>query len=67
MQLILVIGGAIMVTAIARRRGLEPALVLVVVGFVVSFAPEFKGIELPSGVLLTVVLPPLLYSAALNF
>lgn len=67
MQLILVIGGAIIVTAIARRRGLEPALVLVVVGFVVSFAPEFKGIELPSGVLLTVVLPPLLYSAALNF
>ncbi|MEE9243481.1 MAG: sodium:proton antiporter [Mycobacterium sp.] len=67
MQLILVVGGAIMVTAIARRRGLEPALVLVLVGFVVSFAPKFKGIELPSEVLLTVVLPPLLYSAALNF
>jgi monovalent cation/hydrogen antiporter len=66
-ELILVVVGAIVVTAIAHRRGLEPALVLVVVGFAVSFAPEFKGIELESQVLLTVVLPPLLYSAALDF
>src|SRR5215218_10740212 len=51
----------------AHRRGLEPALIIVVVGFAVSFAPEFKGIELESQVLLTVVLPPLLYSAALDF
>ncbi|WP_422746181.1 cation:proton antiporter [Mycobacterium sp. WMMD1722] len=67
MELILVVVGAIVVTAIAHRRGLEPALVLVVVGFVVSFAPDFKGVELESEVLLSVVLPPLLYSAALNF
>jgi CPA1 family monovalent cation:H+ antiporter len=46
---------------------LEPALVLVVVGFAVSFAPDFNGIELESEVLLSVVLPPLLYSAALSF
>lgn len=67
MELILVVVGAIVVTAIAHRRGLEPALVLVVVGFVVSFAPDFKGVELESEVLLSVVLPPLLYSAALDF
>ena len=67
MELILVVVGAIVVTAIAHRRGLEPALVLVVVGFVVSFAPEFEGVELESEVLLSVVLPPLLYSAALDF
>ncbi|TFV59672.1 Na+/H+ antiporter [Mycobacterium sp. PS03-16] len=67
MELILVVVGAIMVTALAHRRGLEPALVLVVVGFAVSFAPGFEGIELQSEVLLSVVLPPLLYSAALNF
>ncbi|BBY15069.1 cation:proton antiporter [Mycolicibacterium litorale] len=67
MELILVVVGAIVVTAIAHRRGLEPALVLVVVGFVVSFAPDFNGVELDSEVLLSVVLPPLLYSAALNF
>ena len=67
MELILVVVGAIVVTAVAHRRGLEPALVLVVVGFAVSFAPEFEGIELESEVLLSVVLPPLLYSAALDF
>jgi monovalent cation/hydrogen antiporter len=66
-ELILVVVGAIVVTAIAHRRGLEPALVLVVVGFVVSFTPGFEGIELESEVLLSVVLPPLLYSAALDF
>ena len=67
MELILVVVGAIVVTAIAHRRGLEPALILVVVGFAVSFAPGFEGIELESEVLLSVVLPPLLYSAALDF
>src|SRR6476469_10585955 len=66
-ELILVVVGAIVVTAIAHRRGLEPALFLVVVGFAVSFAPEFEGVELESEVLLSVVLPPLLYSAALDF
>jgi monovalent cation/hydrogen antiporter len=66
-ELILVVVGAIAVTAIAHRRGLEPALVLVIVGFAVSFAPEFEGVELESKVLLSVVLPPLLYSAALDF
>jgi monovalent cation/hydrogen antiporter len=66
-ELILVVVGAIVVTAIAHRRGLEPALILVVVGFAVSFAPGFEGIELESEVLLSVVLPPLLYSAALDF
>jgi monovalent cation/hydrogen antiporter len=66
-ELILVVVGAILVTAIAHRRGLEPALVLVLVGFAVSFAPEFEGVELESEVLLSVVLPPLLYTAALDF
>jgi Na+/H+ antiporter len=66
-ELILVVVGAIVVTAIAHRRGLEPALILVVVGFAVSFTPGFEGVELESEVLLSVVLPPLLYSAALDF
>lgn len=67
MELILVVVGAIAVTAIAHRKGLQPALVLVVVGFAVSFTPGFEGVELDSHVLLSVVLPPLLYSAALGF
>lgn len=67
MELILVVVGAIVVTAIAHRRGLEPALMIVVVGIAVSFLPGFEAPELDSHILLTVVLPPLLYSAALNF
>jgi CPA1 family monovalent cation:H+ antiporter len=66
-ELILVVVGAILVTAIAHRRGFEPALVIVLVGIAVSFLPEFEPPELDSHILLTVVLPPLLYSAALNF
>src|SRR6476619_2994839 len=67
MELILVVVGAILVTAIAHRRGLEPALIIVVVGIAVSFLPGFESPELDSDILLTVVLPPLLYSAALDF
>lgn len=66
-ELILVVVGAIVVTAMAQRRGLEPALVIVVVGIAVSFIPGFEAPELDSHILLSVVLPPLLYSAALNF
>lgn len=67
MELILVVVGAIVVTAIAHRRGLEPALIIVVVGIAVSFIPGFEAPELDSHILLSVVLPPLLYSAALDF
>ena len=67
MELILVVVGAIVVTAMAHRRGLEPALIIVVVVIAVSFVPGFEAPELDSHILLSVVLPPLLYSAALNF
>ena len=66
-ELILVVVGAIVVTAIAHRRGLEPALIIVVVGIAVSFVPGFEALELDSHILLSVVVPPLLYSAALDF
>jgi NhaP-type Na+/H+ or K+/H+ antiporter len=66
-ELILVVVGAILVTAIAHRRGLEPALIIVVIGIAASFLPGFEAPELDSHILLTVVLPPLLYSAALDF
>ena len=67
MELILVVVGAIVVTAVAHRRGREPALVIVVVGIALSFVPGFEAPELDSHILLSVVLPPLLYSAALDF
>ena len=66
-QLLLVIVGAIAVTGIAQRRGLQPALVITLVGFAASFIPGFTGLELDSEIILGLVLPPLLYSAALNF
>ena len=67
MELILVVVGAIVVTAISHRKGLEPALIIVMIGAAVSFLPDFEPPELDSHILLTVVLPPLLYSAALSF
>ncbi len=67
MELILVVVGAILVTAIAHRRGLEPALIIVVIGIALSFLPGFEAPELDSHILLSMVLPPLLYSAALDF
>ncbi|MDQ1320220.1 MAG: monovalent cation/hydrogen antiporter [Actinomycetota bacterium] len=67
MVLILAVVGAILVAAIADRHGREPALVIVVVGIVASFTPGFPGLDIDSEVLLSVVLPPLLYSAALGF
>jgi monovalent cation/hydrogen antiporter len=66
-ELILVVVGAIVVTAVAHRRGMEPALIIVVIGIVVSFMPGFEAPELDSHILLSLVLPPLLYSAALDF
>jgi monovalent cation/hydrogen antiporter len=66
-ELILVVVAAIAVTAIAHQRGLEPALIIVVIGCAASFLPGFEPPELDSHVLLSVVLPPLLYSAALAF
>lgn len=65
--LILVLVGAVIITALADRRGMQPALIIVVVALAVSFIPGIPHVELESEVLLTVVLPPLLYSAALGF
>ncbi len=67
MELILVVVGAIVVTAMAHQRGLEPALIIVLVGIAASLVPGFEAPELDSHILLTIVLPPLLYSAALDF
>jgi len=65
--LFFVLLGAIGVTALAKRKGLQPALIIVVVGFGVSFIPGVPRLEVSSALILGVVLPPLLYSAALNF
>ncbi|WP_369132596.1 Na+/H+ antiporter [Modestobacter sp. I12A-02662] len=65
-ELLLLALGAVAVTAVARRLGWQAPLVLVVVGFAVSFLPGVPEVEIDGELLLAVVLPPLLYSSALG-
>jgi Na+/H+ antiporter len=64
---LLVIVGAVVVTAAAHRRGLQAPLVVVALASMVSFIPGIPPLELPPEVILGVVVPPLLYSTALDF
>jgi monovalent cation/hydrogen antiporter len=66
-QLLLVIIGAITVTALARRRGLQAPLIVVALASMISFIPGIPRMDLPPAFILQVVLPPLLYSTALDF
>ncbi|WP_152364043.1 cation:proton antiporter [Microlunatus speluncae] len=66
-QLLLVVIAAIVVTAIAHRRGLQTPLVLVVLGMAASFIPGMPRFEIAPEVILSFVLPPLLYSTAVEF
>ncbi|SFC91345.1 Na+/H+ antiporter [Klenkia taihuensis] len=58
--------GAVAVAAAARRLGWQAPLLLVLVGFAVSFVPGVPEFAIDGDLLLAVVLPPLLYSAALE-
>jgi hypothetical protein len=60
------LAGALAVTAVARRSGVSPPLLLVVVGLAVSFVPGIPDYTLDPDLILLFVLPPLLYSAALS-
>ncbi|RVW03050.1 Na+/H+ antiporter [Rhodococcus xishaensis] len=64
---LLVMIAAIAVTSLAKRRDLQVPLVLVAFGSAASFIPGMPRLELTPEILLGVVLPPLLYSAALDF
>ncbi len=55
---------ALLVAAVARRRGWSAPLLLVVVGLVLSFVPAVPAYELDPDLILLVFLPPLLYAAA---
>jgi CPA1 family monovalent cation:H+ antiporter len=66
LQLIGLLVGSLAVTAVARRSGVSPPLLLVVVGLVLSFAPGVPDYTLDPELILLFVLPPLLYSAALS-
>ncbi len=66
-QLLLVVIAAIVVTAVAHRRGLQTPLILVVLGMAASFIPGMPRLEIEPEVILSFVLPPLLYSTAVEF
>jgi len=57
---------AVAITAVCRRLGLSAPIVLVVTGLLVSLVPGVPHYELDAELVLFVVLPPLLYAAALD-
>ncbi|WP_129339609.1 Na+/H+ antiporter [Cellulomonas endophytica] len=63
-ELFVLVASALAVAALCRRRGLNAPLVLVAVALAVSLVPGLPRLELEPEVLLDLVLPPLLYSAA---
>lgn len=66
-ELLLVVIAAIAVTAVAQRRNLQAPLVLVILGLAVSFIPGLPRLEIEPHIILSVVLPPLLYSTTIEF
>lgn len=66
-QILIVMIAAIAVTMFAQRRGLQPPLLLAAVGLAASFIPGLPRLQLEPEVILTVVVPPLLFAAATEF
>jgi Na+/H+ antiporter len=66
LEILLLLAGSLAVTAFARWRGLPAPLLVVAVALAVSFIPGIPRIHIDSEVILTVILPPLLYSASLD-
>ncbi|WP_447913663.1 cation:proton antiporter [Microbacterium phyllosphaerae] len=65
-EIFYVLVGAVVVAAIARWRGWPAPLVVTVVALAASFLPFVPDVEIDGHLLLNLVLPPLLYSAALD-
>jgi NhaP-type Na+/H+ or K+/H+ antiporter len=65
-QLLLIVGVGIAVTAVARRHRIEPGWIIVVLAAAASFIPGVPRLELESELILALVIPPLLYSATRN-
>lgn len=64
MPLLLLIAGSAAVAGAARRTPVPPPLLLVTVGLVVSYVPGVPEYALDPDVVLPLLLPPLLYTAA---
>jgi Na+/H+ antiporter len=66
-QILIVIIVAIAIAALAERRNIQPALLVAMVGLAASFIPGMPRLELEPEIILGVVLPPMLFSAARDF
>ncbi|MEZ0164629.1 cation:proton antiporter [Kineococcus sp. LSe6-4] len=66
-QQLVVVLAALALTILASRRGWQPPLLLAVAGAAVSFVPGVPRLELSPEVILSVVLPPLLFSTTQDF
>ncbi|SDQ41115.1 monovalent cation:H+ antiporter, CPA1 family [Curtobacterium sp. UNCCL20] len=65
-ELLILLVGSLTVTGFARAWGLPAPLLVTAVALAASFLPGLPPMEIDSEVILTVILPPLLYSAALD-
>ena len=64
-QILIVIAAGIAVAGLSRRWGVvQPGIVVMVLACVASFVPGVPRLELDSELILAIVVPPLLYSAA---
>jgi len=66
-HVLIVVTIAIAVSALAERRNLHPALLVVMVGLAASYLPGIPQLELHPEFILSIVLPPMLFSAARDF
>ncbi len=66
LALVALVAGALAVTALARRLGVVAPLLLLAAGLAVSFVPGLPDYRIQPDLVLLLVLPPLLYSAALD-
>ncbi|GAA4186386.1 sodium:proton antiporter [Gryllotalpicola kribbensis] len=60
------VGVIVAVAAFSRRLGIAAPIILVLVGVGISFLPGVPEVEVPYELILDVVLPPVLYAAALT-
>ena len=65
-ELLAVIVGAVLLSALARRYNLSSPLTLVVAGLIVGLIPGIPQIMLDPHLVLFVILPPLLWTAGLD-
>jgi CPA1 family monovalent cation:H+ antiporter len=65
-ELLVLFLGALLVTGVARRFNWSAPLLLVALGLAASFLPGMPEFQLEPELILVLVLPPLLYSAALD-